>query len=82
VPTVYIVPALTDMAGQCRIYEHPQKVRCPRDHYRERPDEWLEAGIMNSRGSLVCAARTEIWEELKACEPLAAGLVFHFPERP
>jgi hypothetical protein len=76
--TVYIVPAMTDQAGQCRIVAREGEVDSARDDYRRNPDTWQEIGIMNSRGKLVCieAANLDIVDELKASEPLMAGLVF------
>lgn len=76
--SVYIVPALTDQAGQCRIVSREGKVASARDDYRRNPDAWKEIGLMNSRGKLVCIAadNLDVVEELKSCEPLAAGLQF------
>jgi hypothetical protein len=76
--TVYIVPALTDQAGQCRIVSREGEFDSARDDYRLNPDAWKEIGIMNSRGKLVCleAGNLDIVDELKASEPLMAGLVF------
>jgi hypothetical protein len=49
-----IVPALTDQAGQCRIVSrsHEAPVKDALAHYRWMPDEWREAGIMNSQGTI------------------------------
>ncbi len=76
--SVYIVPAMTDQAGQCRIVAREGKVSSARDDYRRNPDAWHEIGLMNSRGMLVClsADNLAVVEELKACEPLMAGLEF------
>lgn len=74
--TIYIVPAWSDQAGQCRIVARDDDFAgTARDNYRAEPDKWREAGLMNSQGKLVCfdgsdAAR----QELKDCEPLMAGL--------
>jgi len=79
--TVYIVPAFSDQAGQCRIVatvtgQRLQNVSRDYNHY---PDKWREVGIMNSQGKLVCYdGKSEEFAEIKACEPLAAGLVFEF----
>jgi hypothetical protein len=76
--TVYIVPAMTDQAGQCRIVSREGTVASARDDYLQAPDNWKEIGLMNSRGQLVCieADNLDVVDELKACEPLMAGLVF------
>ncbi len=76
--TVYIVPAMTDQAGQCRIVSREGEVASARDDYRHNPDAYKEIGIMNSRGKLVCivADNLDVVDELKACEPLMAGMVF------
>lgn len=80
--SVYIVPAMTDIAGQCRIVAREGKVNSARDDYRKNPDAWKEIGLMNSRGMLVCLAADNLGvvEELKACEPLMAGMQFEVPE--
>jgi len=79
--TVYIVPAWSDQAGQCRIVATvtAQKLaNVPRD-YDHYPDKWREVGIMNSQGKLVCYdGKTEELAEIRSCEPLAAGMVFEF----
>jgi hypothetical protein len=74
--SVFIVPALTDMAGQCRIVARSGEVSSARDDYRANPQAWREIGLMNSHGRLVCldADNLVVIDELKACEPLAAGL--------
>jgi hypothetical protein len=76
--TVYIVPAMTDQAGQCRIVSREGEVASARDDYLQNPNAWKEIGLMNSRGQLVCieADNLDVVDELKACEPLMAGLVF------
>lgn len=79
IQTVYIVPAMTDLAGQCRIVARAGEVDCARDDYRANPDAWKEIGLMNSRGKLVClTAAPAVVDEMKSCEPLMAGLVFEF----
>lgn len=76
--TYLIVPAMTDQAGQCRIVRHPGRKACALADYRLRPDEWSEAGLMNSSGKLVCLdAPAELHEEMKGDEPLAAGLIYY-----
>lgn len=79
--TLLIVPALTDQAGQCRIVGYPGTDFPGRNallSYRERPDLWKGVGLMNSRGELVCLepeyGACGGWDELKACEPLIAGM--------
>lgn len=79
--TLLIVPALTDQAGQCRIVGYPG-TDYPGDNalrsYREHPSLWKDVGMMNSRGALVCLepdyGACGGWDELKACEPLMAGM--------
>jgi hypothetical protein len=80
--SVFIVPALTDMASQCRIVARPGSVSSARDDYRANPKAWREIGLTNSRGRLVCidADNLVVIDELKACEPLAAGLQFEVDE--
>lgn len=74
--TVYIVPAWSDQAGQCRIASRPGKVENARDDYRNNPDAWKDIGIMNSQGRLVCidSSNKNVYRELMECSPLAAGL--------
>jgi len=79
--TLYIVPAFSDVAGQCRIVarDSDHKVKSARDNYRKDPDAWKEVGLMSSRGALRCiTAEPEVVSELKDCEPLMAGMVFEF----
>lgn len=79
--TLYIVPAFSDVAGQCRIVacDSDHKVKSARDSYRKNPEAWKEVGLMSSRGTLRCiTAEPEIVSELKDCEPLMAGMVFEF----
>lgn len=89
--TYLIVPAVTDIAGQCRIVLHPswerheksrlQKWKSPLAHYREHPDEWQDVGLMNSQGSVRCLdAPTEVLQEMRECEPLMAGTCFFVEE--
>lgn len=72
--TYYIVPAWSDIAGQCRIVKYPGTVKSPRDDYRKNPENWKEAGLMNSRGSLVCLCSSKAAKEFRDMEPLMAGL--------
>jgi hypothetical protein len=68
---------MTDQAGQCRIVSRQGEVDSAGDDYRRNPDAYREIGIMNSRGELVCieADNLDVVDELKACEPLMAGMV-------
>lgn len=73
--TLYIVPAWSDQAGKCRIVVNEGSFASARDDYRARPKNWFEIGHINSKGELVCLeAPKHVWDELKSCEPLAAGL--------
>lgn len=72
--TLYIAPALTDQAGQCRIYSTPGDVEDAGALYRARPEVWREVGLMNSRGQLVCSSVA--YQDLKDQEPLMGGSAF------
>lgn len=75
--TVYIVPAWSKQAGQCRIVAREGTIERPNLDYKENPRLWSEVGFMNSRGELVClSANHETYAEVKSCEPLMAGIVF------
>ena len=77
--TIYIVPALTDQAGQCRIVAANGSFESPRDSYKSHPELWKEIGIMNSAGKIVCLqASPETTDTMKDCEPLIAGSYFMF----
>lgn len=80
--TIYIHPAWSDQAGQCRIYATNELGGVDaRDDYRARPNLWREVGLMNSAGELVCFEGTEDQREaLVEGQPLAAGSVFTFGE--
>jgi hypothetical protein len=75
--TYLIVPAWSDLAGQCKIVSregrHPQALLS----WRENHTLWQESGIMNSQGKLVCLDNAALWEEMKADEPLSAGSVYY-----
>lgn len=73
--TLYIAPAMTDQAGQCRIYSTPGKPRDTAALYRSNPEFFKEAGIMNSQGRVVCIEKAISWNDLKDMEPLMAGTV-------
>lgn len=78
-PVYYIVPALTDQAGQCHIVRHTGNPENPKLHYQRHPEQWAEAGLINSRGRLVCLqANPDITQDIKGCEPLMAGMLFHY----
>jgi len=82
---VYIVPAWSDQAGQCRIVgrhvsDEVAKTLNARDSYREAPNLWAEVGHMTSAGKLGSfSGSPALLEELVNCEPLMAGIVFKFP---
>lgn len=80
--TFYIVPAVTDLAGQCRIVRHDRRIDNPSRHYHEHPDEWGEAGLMDSLGKLVClSASAETVQVFRESEPLMAGLAVYEEHR-
>lgn len=75
--TLYIVPATTDHGTQCRVVRFNGVSVSPRDSYRAHPELWAEAGLVNSRGELVCLAAGPLTtREIKECEPLMAGSSF------
>lgn len=78
--TLFIVPALTDQAGQCRIVGSPGIFQSASHNYQANPSAWQEVGLMNSRGELVCLNKRYSaaggWAELKDSEPLMAGCQF------
>lgn len=77
--TVYIVPAWSDQAGQCRIVARNAFIADPRLDYQENPGRWHEIGLMSSSGEIRClTAPVPVYNELRASEPLAAGNVFRF----
>lgn len=72
---LYIAPAFSDQAGQCRIYAHSDDtIRNVRDHYRKYPEQWHEVGLMDSRGSIRCIEPE--FAALKHDEPLMAGSIY------
>ncbi|MDO9252598.1 MAG: hypothetical protein Q7U48_13745 [Hydrogenophaga sp.] len=82
---IYIAPAQGILAGQCRIYRAEFTGCINGDgihtHYRNNPERYAEAGIMSSRGKLVCFDGTpEQRQDLLDCQPLMAGLVFTYDE--
>lgn len=45
--------------------------------YRSNPDAWREAGIVNSRGDLVCLDGPDcIRTDMRDAQPIAGGNVF------
>ena len=79
--TLYIVPAVTDLAGQCRIVGRRGQISgAARDSYRADPSAWMEVGLMNSKGELVCLEEefgaAGGWDELRDSQPLMAGSEF------
>lgn len=76
--TLYIVPACTDQSGQCRIVGFRGTTSSARDCYEANPGLWVEAGLMNSRGELVCLSDefAEFRQELLDSQPLMASLQF------
>ena len=76
----YIVPAWSDQAGQCRIVSRETDSRIDvHKSYNESPELWKEAGLMNSRGTVVCISATpEQIQDIKSCEPLMAGTSFSY----
>lgn len=81
--TYLIVPAVTDQAGQCRIvsttHDNLSRFRPALADYRDNPDLWQEAGLMNSRGRLVCLdALPQVLEDMRRDEPLHAGLTYTY----
>ncbi len=72
--TLYIVPAMTDQAGQCLIVARNGRWAA-RQSYAENPNAWHEAGIMNSQGRIVCLnAPEKVYQQLILDEPHMAGL--------
>ena len=79
--TYLIVPAETDIAGQCRIVMHLQKQTSPLAHYRECPDEWRDVGLISSKGRVRClACPHDVWLDMRDCEPMHAGMYFYNEE--
>ena len=75
--TVYIVPALTDMASQCKIVARHGKWSDAAVSYKSNPDRWKEIGLMDAQGKLVCADLPKSqYNELAECQPLMAGETF------
>lgn len=75
--TYLILPAWSDQADQCKIVSREGRYPQALLSYRETPELWSEAGIMNSQGKLVFLDDKELFFEMQAQEPLAAGLVYY-----
>lgn len=74
-----IVPAMSEVAGQCRIYTKDFDVlpKNPLKDYRSNPDAWKEVGLMNSKGELVClSAPLGVRYMLENNQPLMASQWF------
>ncbi len=79
--TYYIVPAWSDQAGYCRIVSRVGAISNAPDNYRQHPEQWMEAGRMNSEGRLVYLNGSKhALQEFRDCEPLMAGLVITVDE--
>ena len=79
--TVYIVPAWSDQAGQCRIVATDGNVKDATASYRNQPERWMEVGHMNSQGKVISLSRelqdAGLLQEMRDCEPLMAGGQFY-----
>lgn len=83
----YIVPAETDLAGQCRIVHREvfdgEKFTEARRDYQANPGTWKDVGLMSSRGAIRClTAPKDIYEDVRASEPLMAGTEFRYYGEP
>lgn len=76
VTTLYIVPAWSDQAGQCRIVAREGQWAA-RDSYLVNASKWLEVGLMDSRGKVRCIEPE--FASLREDEPLMAGTQYRFP---
>lgn len=74
--TVYIVPAFSDQAGQCRIVAADGVIDDSRDSYQANPNVWREVGLMNSQGRVTCLDPK--FNEMRDDEPLMAGTQWLF----
>lgn len=68
---LYIPPAMTELAGQCRIYATSYPTANPRVFYDKHPDLWREVGIMGHDGRVVCIDSD--FAALRDDVPLMAG---------
>lgn len=82
--TAYIVPALTDVAGYCRVVVRHGRIENPKEDYERdlirKVRLWREVGMMGSRGQLLCieADLADLGLEMRECQPMMAGMVWHF----
>ena len=83
---IYIAPASGETHHpQARIYraEFDGSINAAgvKTHYRNNPDRWVEVGLMNHRGQLVCFDGTQQQrDDLTQDQPLMAGLVYTYDE--
>ena len=86
--TYLIVPGETPFSGDpnpaiARVYvkRHPDHLAHGLRDYRGYPEQWKEAGHINSKGELVCLeAPKHVWEDLKSQEPLMASTSYTYDE--
>lgn len=73
-----VVPAWSDQAGQMRIVSKVRDTAAGAlADYRRNPDGWLEAGIVNNEGKLVCLSGPDcIRTDMRDAQPIAGGYVF------
>lgn len=82
--TYLIVPAWSNQAGQCRIVVRenvPASIDALQS-YRDAPNLWKEAGLMNSQGKMVCLNDKEALKKMSLDEPLMAGMQYTFQNDP
>lgn len=83
--TALVLPAASNLVNQCQIVARRGRIQQALKDYRESPHEWHIVGTMSLRGELErCAPYGDLVEELKASQPLRAGLEvpFHAPDCP
>lgn len=79
--TIFIHPAVTDVASRCVIKAANGKMEDPLRNYRVNPGYWRDIGYMNNAGQITfLAAPKAITESIKECEPLGALETFYFPD--
>ena len=84
--TYLIVPGETPFSGdpnpaQARIYarEHGEHLAPGLREYRDCPEQWKEAGLINSKGELVCLdAPAEIYADMRDQQPLMASTSYTY----
>ena len=69
--TLFIVPAFSDQAGQCRIVARAGRMTDCLTSYRLIPEQWREVGLMDSAGNVRCIELE--FAALRHEAPLAAG---------